>query len=154
MATNFYKVAYDRLKVLIAAEFARLADTDRISFEIGSDIETWNWSNLGYEDSIKITPTVPAQATRLLLTSGEIVEFGLHILYYKKINVNDNPLDNITAFSENLMAMLIDNKDEASGFWNSMELDLDYNIELPEKYRKQNIYGFDLELTLTVGKFP
>ena len=39
MATNFYKVAYDRLKVLIAAEFARLADTDRISFEIGSDIE-------------------------------------------------------------------------------------------------------------------
>ena len=154
MATNFYKVAYDRLKVLIAAEFARLADTDRIAFEIGSDIETWNWSNLGYEDSIKITPTVPAQATRLLLTSGEIVEFGLHILYYKKINVNDNPLDNITAFSENLMAMLIDNVNDTSRAWRNMELDLDYNIELPEKYRKQNIYGFDLELTLTVGKFP
>jgi hypothetical protein len=110
---------------------------------------------LGSEDCILIAPGEPAEETALTLNEGEIVDQVWHILYFNpdKITREQPILDEISAFAQNLMATLIDNKDHPSDYWHNLAVQLNYSVDIPEGY-EGDLFGFELIVGMTVGKFP
>ena len=152
MATNYFKQAYDELKSIIQTAYPRFNDKDRISFVLPVDDEIEvNKANFGYEDCIFIVPGEPTEETQILLTSGEIVVYNLKLYYYKILK--ENELNDLSATAENITALLMDNKDQSSGYWINLGYDVIYSIPKPEEWTGR-LHGFTIDIHFQVGKFP
>jgi hypothetical protein len=156
MATNYTKQNADALIDIIEAAYPRFVDNNRIVKMMPVNGELRHVErHLGSEDVLLLAPSEPAEETTLLLTSGEIFDQHWHLLYYKPTKTpNDSTImDDVSGFAQNLMDTLIDNKDHASGYWHNLRIEFNSSAPTPENYAG-DLYGFELILTMTVGKFP
>lgn len=156
MATDYTAQSSNALITIIKDEFPRFKDDNRIikKMPVGGEIRHVE-THLGLEDSIIIAPGDPAEETALTLTSGEITDQVWHILYFnpdKTLNEQEIQ-DEISAFGQDLMAVLIENKDHPSGYWHNLVQQINYSVDIPENY-DGDLFGFELIVGMTVGKFP
>lgn len=156
MATNYTKQSADALITIIKAAYPRFVDGNRIvkMMPVNGELRHVE-QHLGHEDVLILAPGEPSEETTLPLTSGEIADQRWHLIYYKptKTPTDTSILDDISAFAQNLIDTLMDNKDHSSGYWINLRTELNLSIETPENYTG-DLYGFELILTMTVGKFP
>ena len=156
MATNYTKQSADELISIIKTAYPRFKDGNRIVKMMLVNGELRHVErHLGPEDTIILAPGEPSEENTLLLTSGEIADQRWHIIYYKPTKTpNDSSiLDDISGFAQNLIDTLMDNKDQSDGYWINLRTELNLSIETPDEYTG-DLYGFELILTMTVGKFP
>ncbi len=156
MATDYTKQSSDALIVIIKDAFPRFKDNNRIVklIPVGGEIRHVE-KYLGPDDSIILSPGEVAEETTLLLTSGEIADQTWHILYFnpKKISNEQEILDEISGFAQDLIDVLIANKDHPSGYWHNLRTQLNYSVDIPENY-DGDLFGFELIIDITLGKFP
>jgi hypothetical protein len=153
MATNYFKVAYDKFALILKTAYPQFKKSNALLIR---DVVTY--AELGREETILLTPfddsLLGDRTGSTTSKGGRSDEYTLMLRYYRTMNILD--YDKLTAAAENIIDTTLNNK-HTNGYWHYIGVDtLEYIVDVPvdaEGEPMKNVYGFTMSIKIRLDKY-
>ena len=121
MATNFFKIAYDKIISIIKADQGRFTKKNRIFIR-----DSFRKTDFGHEDIIKIYPLTDTLIEERSVSGNSIARtdsYNIELVYFKNFRKADTDFDNLVQFGEDLIELFSGSNRNLAGFWHYIQID-------------------------------